>query len=1086
MKKYKNYLIILILIVSFLVGVCFIPVGISKFIPLIEQQVEADLGVKIHVDKLIMRVGPSIKIKAPIMHIMYSDGRKFAQLDNVKFYISWASMIKDSVKINNLKANKLTVRIDSEDKEFFNLINKLEEKDFVNSPNISLKEYSITYNNKELSEKYVLEGHTLDLNKILQYKNYKIKTIGSFIIDNQKYISYDINCLPLIEIKDNDLNIDFYAIIKQLKELAFYSDVIADVKLFKTKNSEIQASGFINIDNMSVLDPLKKNPKSFIYLTLWGDKASILSNIYTSMSKKVYVEGMINNSKKPIIDLKVKTDDINLSDLHQKLKILTSFSVLKNINTLAGTLNADFTLKGDINKIKSNGFLRINNANVKANGIEIDNITSDIDFSNNVLNIVNTTGYVNKSPIFIKGKYAKEIDIELLMNKVDLKYLTPSVFGVKSGVASVVANFKGTIDNITHKEKVLIDNLNIENKDINMSIESFNIDTNKNNVAYISNIKCKTPHTSLIKVPSLKLFIDSNNIKVPETNIFMANSMLSIKAEINDYNKDFIFNSVVSGYVNSKDFVKYNNYSTRLPLKLIINGNKFVQNINSQVLIENSALFEEPTVVNLLAKFDKNNIKIDDLSLVGYSGKDFSDYKIISKLPKKMTITGNIDNIREPIFKNIRIFIPQQLNLHLLDSILHLKGDLFVNGNIEKPEIIGQLSLQNLINQNLQLAVTNATVDFNKNNAILSAPTVKLADTSLGINAVVSTDISNGLLINALSIKSKFLNTDTLLMYKDTPLINILPVTIKNAKIYSERVLSNIYNAQIYLSALNTEMDLINDVITLKNLSAELYNGKLAGALEFNLKDEHFKSNLMARGVSAAPIFDIISTRKDSISGTMDFDSTLNGNLTSKQSLSGDIKFVVNNGRMSTLGKLEHLLYAQNVIADNMLRTSLSVVTKAITLKDTGLFKYLRGDVTLNDGIAYINMLQSQGPLMSLFIKGQFNPINDYAQLAVLGRLSDEIVSGLGAFADFSFKKLLVMLTGEDNKFSILPEDYDKIPQLPMKNTKEFRSIINGIVDKPSSVILFNWIAYSQKSFKQKEIPITDTKVPDFVEELPY
>ena len=78
------------------------------------------------------------------------------------------------------------------------------------------------------------------------------------------------------------------------------------------------------------------------------------------------------------------------------------------------------------------------------------------------------------------------------------------------------------------------------------------------------------------------------------------------------------------------------------------------------------------------------------------------------------------------------------------------------------------------------------------------------------------------------------------------------------------------------------------------------------------------------------------------------------------------------------------------------------------------------------------------------------------------------------------------MLTGEDNKYSILPEDFDKIPQLPMKNTKEFRSIINGVIDKPSSVILFNWIAYSQKSFKQKEVPITNTKVPDFIEELPY
>ena len=256
--------------------------------------------------------------------------------------------------------------------------------------------------------------------------------------------------------------------------------------------------------------------------------------------------------------------------------------------------------------------------------------------------------------------------------------------------------------------------------------------------------------------------------------------------------------------------------------------------------------------------------------------------------------------------------------------------------------------------------------------------------------------------------------------------------------------------------------------------------------MEFNLKDEHFSSNIQARGVSAAPIFDIVSTRKDSVSGVMDFDTSMSGNLSSKQSLNGNIKFIVHNGRMGTLGKLEHLLYAQNVIADNMLRTSLSVVTKAITLKDTGLFKYLRGDVELKDGIAQVKFLQSQGPLMALFIKGTYNPDTDYAKLVVLGRLSDEVISGLGAFGDFSFNKLMVMLTGEDNKYNILPEDFEKLPQLTMKNTKEFRSVINGIVDKPSSVLLFNWISYTQKSYRQKDVPMTNIKVPEFVDTLPY
>ena len=86
----------------------------------------------------------------------------------------------------------------------------------------------------------------------------------------------------------------------------------------------------------------------------------------------------------------------------------------------------------------------------------------------------------------------------------------------------------------------------------------------------------------------------------------------------------------------------------------------------------------------------------------------------------------------------------------------------------------------------------------------------------------------------------------------------------------------------------------------------------------------------------------------------------------------------------------------------------------------------------------------------------------------------------------FILNKLIIMLTGEESNSFAIAEDFDKIPQLPSKYTKEFRSIINGNIDKTSSVRSFNWISYSKKSLKQKEIPMTNTKLPEFVESLPY
>ena len=1088
MKKYGKIIIVILAILAALVAVCFIPINASRLIPTVEAQVAKDLGIDIHIERLILRVGPFIKVKAPVMHMMYKDGQKFAQFDNVKFYISWLSLLKkDKLTIDKLYANKLIVRVNSDDKYLPVLLNKLEKKDIKDLPNVQIKTYNISYLNKNINDRYILEGSVLSLEKIPNFKNFKLNTVGSFSINDRKYTSYDIAYLPKMDMPALNKKIDIEEFFSQMKELDFYADIIADLKVYKNQNDILQGSGFINIDNISVLDKTKKSPKSFVYLTLWGDKASILSNIYTSPNKKVYIEGMVNNSKKPILDIKVKTDEINLNDLYRKLKLLADFSKIKGIKKIDGTLNANFTLKGDLNKIKSNGFMKVSNAGIKASGLNVERINADIDFSNNIINIVNAVGYVNNAPIMAKGSIDKTINVELLMNKVELKYLCPASFGIKSGIASLVANINGTIDNISHQENLQIENLQLTNNGVELGFENLKIDTNKNKSAYITNIICKTPETEPIKIPSLRLNIERETITIPETNIFMPNSKLTAKSEITNYNTGNItFTTKINGFVNSKDLKRLNNYSSRYPFKLVFNGNKEIQNLNAQVQLERATILDEPAIINLASKIEKNNIKLEDLSVLSFSGKLSDDFKSNLKGQKKVIVTGNFDNLTNPVMKNMRVFFPQQLNINIYDTIAQIRGDLFLNGAPQKPDIVGQLSIQNLFNQTLQLSVSNCTLDFNKNNVIINAPQVKLADSSMRVDATASTDISEAVIIKNINVKSKYLNTDTLLMYKDNPLVKLYPFVVQGGKFYSEKVLANVYDSPLYLSAFATDLYLKDDNLILSNISSEIFNGKLAGSLEYNLKDEHFISNIMARGVSAAPIFDIISTREDTISGIMDFDTALKGELTSKQSLNGDIKFVVRNGRMSTLGRLEHLLYAQNVVADSMLRTSLSVVTKAITLKDTGLFKYLRGDVQLVNGIANIRMLQSQGPLMALFIKGEYNPVNDNARLIVLGRLSDEIVEGLGAFGDFSFNKLMVMLTGEDNKYNILPEDFEKLPQLTAKYTKEFRSIINGNIDKPSSVLSFNWISYTQKSLKQKDVPMTNIKVPSFVDELPY
>ena len=1083
MKKYKNYIVALLILIACCISICFIPIDATRFIPQVEEQFANELGIKIHVEKLIFRFGPSLKIKAPVMHLMYQDGQKFGQLDNVKFFVPWSTLFKDSMYVNRIYTDKFIVKTSSNDKYLNALLDRIQSKEYDKYPNLQLKNYSILYNITDKNKQYLIKGQNIELTKLENYKNLKIVTDGDFYINDKQYVNYNISVVPNVEFKnDKKEDFDIQKFVDQIENLDFHSDIIADLKLYNNFENELQISGLINIDNISVLDKEKKNPKSFIYLTFLGNKIGILSNIYATHDKKIYIQGAVNNSKKPELDIKVKTDNIRLSDIYNKVKLFIDLSKFNQIDSVDGQLLADFSVKGDLNKLKSSGYLKVTDAFIKAGSLCVKNINSDVDFSNNVISITNAIGYVNSAPIILKGKINKNLDLEVLMNKVELKNVLPDVFGIQKGVISLNAKLNGNLDNIIHKDSILIENFSAVKNNNKISFDSFKVDTNKENTAYISNILIKPEKTELIKIPLLKILLDNNKLKLSDTNIFMPNSKLTAKGEVIDYNSNkFLFSLMFNGFINSKDLSAFSKTSNIYPIKLNLNGNRDTQNIEGQIQITKAEFLDEPSELNLSAKIEDNTYKIIDLSLSALKDKSNTNFKN----NKKVIISGNIEDLKNPAFKNLRLYIPQQINLNVNDIFIQLKGDLFVNGKIRQPEIIGQISVQNMVSKLVELTVNNLTLDFNKNIAVINAPNIKLSDSTASINGTLLTDISKEINIKNINIKSKFLNTDTILMYKDR-LMSSYPIKINEGKFYSERIATTLYNSQIYFTAFNSDFSLNNKILSFQNLSAEMYNGKLGGKLNFNLGNDSFDTNIQARSVSASPIFDVIAIKKDTVSGVMDFDLSLRGNLLSKQSLNGNIKFIVHNGHMGTLGKLEHLLYAQNVIADSMLRTSLSVVTKAITLKDTGLFKYLRGDITMNEGVANINMLQSQGPLMSLFIKGQYYPVTDYAKLTVLGRLSDEIVSGLGSFGEFSFNKLMIMLTGEDNKFNIKVDDLDKLPQLPMKNTKEFRTVINGILEKPSSVILFNWISYSQKSLRQPDVPASGVKIPDFIESLPY
>ncbi len=110
---------------------------------------------------------------------------------------------------------------------------------------------------------------------------------------------------------------------------------------------------------------------------------------------------------------------------------------------------------------------------------------------------------------------------------------------------------------------------------------------------------------------------------------------------------------------------------------------------------------------------------------------------------------------------------------------------------------------------------------------------------------------------------------------------------------------------------------------------------------------------------------------------------------------------------MGVLGKFEHLLYAQNIISNNVFKASLNLVAKALTVKNTGVYKYMKGNLTFSNGWANILWIKTAGPSMSLYTTGRYYIPDNVAHLTILGRISDDVVRVLGPIGEFSVDKAI-------------------------------------------------------------------------------
>ncbi len=1000
-------------------------------------------------------------------------------------------------------------------------------------PNIILDKYSVSLIDNATSKQYVVKGKDLKITDFCLNKKIRFRAIGEILLAERKQFEYDLDILSTVlpditqnEQKDNNSQskrVNVLAILKNLYKLNLTANAKANVKI-KGSFDDINAYGNVDISNLSANISGQQLPSSSLNLDVNGNTIKILSDLYTGKNEKANINGLFKYGRKQSIDLNVKSNRLALRNIFALINAVLPIAGINDINGLQanGVVNADFNIKSDFKSINSDGFLKITDTNIYYNmfNVALKNINADIDFSGNKIDIKKAAASFNGSPLSLKGSIDTNAyaNLNILADKIPIKAALVSLGqisllkenDIKSGVLTLNGAIKGKLDKIKPEINVNISNLNIYNKPLKMStimseakIDAQTDGIKTNGTGVVKSLNIMMAGVPNISVPNSKISFDEKNINLDDVYIILSNSKIDILGQIKDYaNSKINIDITANGMLGAKD-IKNSldksiretiNASGRLPVAVKITGNDKVQNINGQILanssnyislVDISSLYGKTSLINASMVVENNTLKLNDVSINAFSTNKSlsSDFNAnLHGSTKVLFAKGNISNLSGKVqnINNLNISIPNQLTISVpgfKNSKVQLKGDLNISGTSLSPVITGMINIPNASFPSLETSIKNLTVNATKNVIDIYCGQANIADSVMNIVATMNSNFAKGIYIKTMEFNASNINADTLsAVVLKLPQAEIAPgtdagITIESGKGKIERLSSG----TIVATNLTSDFNLHNNLFKLNNIEGIAYGGKLVGDVTYNLLYSNTGINMQGRNLTAQSAMYACTGVKNLIEGSLDFDAI---NLTTRgfteeqimQSLKGNVNFQVLNGQMGTLGKLENLLYAQNILANNVFKTTMGAVAGAVKVKKTGDFKYIKGQITLNNGWALLDKIQTSGPAMSMYISGRYNILNNNVNIIALGRLSDEVVEVLGPIGNFSVNSLISSIPKIGEVTSSLidqittnpsGENLSMLPPLSpsQENTKEFKVQITGPVDSTSSVKYFKWLS---------------------------
>lgn len=901
----------------------------------------------------------------------------------------------------------------------------------------------------------------------------------------------------------------------------------------------IDMKGLINISNLSLAVNGEKLPAGHVMFDFNGKKIILNSELFTTTDEKTVVTGDFRTGKKAHINLAVKsnTQINNIFRIINSLAKSFNYNEFETLSA-TGAIDADFNIKSDLKKIESNGYFKIPSASIKyaLYNVLINNIKADVDLSNNMVNVKNIGYTVLSQPLKLYGTIKNDTttDLHLSADKLLLKGLITAAGQVgllkendiKSGTLSLDASVKGKLREIKPVVNLTVNNINILNKPSSTSVKlnDAKVNISSDGQKYkgtidVNSVKVNNPAAE-ISVPAAKVTIDEKDVNIADTYITLNNSRVDVTGKISDYaSKKIAVDIKAKGAILASDIkalipkelrseIKS---SGKLPVLIAITGNNKAQNIDVQILANPSnyvsilnidELSSKSTLLNSNIKISNDSIKLSDTGIYSQNGsRTLSDNTKdnFAGSTNVVSVKGSVDKLSSnPHLNNINIKSSGLIGASIpgfKNSKLSTQFDLTLNGNPSNPTMKGFANVPSVSIPTIKTTLKNMSIDITNKAITVDTPAINVDNSVMDAKTVVSTNFNNGVIINSIDYNALLLDTDTLIKAMEgmpaqtssagsssgktsvnTSQANI-GVVIQNGR----GNVSKFKSGSIIATDLSSNFSLKNNVFYLKGIQGNAYSGKVNGDVSVNLINGKTNVDFHGSGMNAVNAIEGAAGLKNALSGTLGFNAKigLNGFAPNQnammQSMTGNVDFKITDGTFANIGRLENLLFAENIVSNGVMAALISPITNMPVVKNSADFKSITGDMSFSKGWAQIKYIKTTGPSMAYYITGRYNLINTTANLVILGRLGADVVAALGPIGDLSVSKLTAFIP----KFGALTanlinamtsdpknEKTSEIPALSngSKNYKDFKVNFNGGIESKSSIKSFKWLSVCDTS----------------------